>query len=213
MDREEFIKAIIENPEDESCLRLAYIEWLEEQGDPASIAYAEAERRFDEWVSRLPDGVQQAKNHDPESFYAIFSGDRLVVPEKWLGEEIDPTRIDEFLERNEVVVVPPPALSIGRRIVLYAFERPVIGLLWVVCTIVNGLEALVRLLAFSHKTPPIHMVSFEEQLAEFKNGMIDGDKVYSYTTPAWTWAALSGRHGLVLFRGGKPVKTLDTTLN
>jgi len=207
MDRDELICRIIDSPEDEQRLRQEYIDWLEAQGDEESLAMARAERGFPEWLKRQSETVQQAHREDPESFFAVYSGGRLVIPEKWLLDEVDPSRIDEFLDRLDARVqsaLPAPVEN--------SIDRLAIAFLEMLFKVIDWLVFWRR-----SAPPPAPPVSpeeaYEEELAQFKGLIREGDKVYSYATPQSTWQSLSGRYGLVIFREGQPVETFDVMVS
>jgi hypothetical protein len=48
--------------------------------------------------------------------------------------------------------------------------------------------------------------------AEFRRHMREGDEIWEFSTPPWTWKRLCGRQGYVIVRDGKPTGTVLITL-
>jgi hypothetical protein len=54
---------------------------------------------------------------------------------------------------------------------------------------------------------------FIKRWKEFKSNIQDGDKIYYFRSPSWTWERLCGRSGYALYRDGKQIDALTTMIN
>jgi hypothetical protein len=46
-----------------------------------------------------------------------------------------------------------------------------------------------------------------------KRLMIDGDEIWRFSTPPWTWKMLAGRAGLVIVRSGRVIHGVTTIIS
>ena len=55
--------------------------------------------------------------------------------------------------------------------------------------------------------------NFIKRWKEFKSNIKDGDKVYYFKSPSWTWESLCGGAGYSIYRNGEEVNSITTIIN
>ena len=53
----------------------------------------------------------------------------------------------------------------------------------------------------------------EPEPAEFVVRRQEGDELWRFSSPGWTWEALMGRSGIALVRNGHPIAHVGTIMN
>ena len=54
---------------------------------------------------------------------------------------------------------------------------------------------------------------FDGEFIEFLARWQEGDELWRYSSPGWTWQALMGRGGVALVRNGRPAAQIMTIMN
>ncbi len=55
--------------------------------------------------------------------------------------------------------------------------------------------------------------NFIKRWKEFKSNIQDGDKIYYFQSPSWTWENLCGRAGYSIYRNGEEIDSITTIMN
>ena len=55
--------------------------------------------------------------------------------------------------------------------------------------------------------------SFVNRWKNFKSNIQDGDKIYYFRSPSWTWESLCGRAGYSIYRNGEEIDSITTIMN
>ena len=54
---------------------------------------------------------------------------------------------------------------------------------------------------------------FIKRWKDFKSNIQDGDKIYYFRSPSWTWENLCGRAGFAIYRDEKQIYSIITIMN